>query len=90
MVTILASWQVIKRGKKKIEDGKSEITTIVGASMIENVTITELTYALREHCDIMEKHMEVMSANCAAMTRQTDLDLIQSGKLDFRDRRDQR
>lgn len=86
--TIYLSFKGIQRGKEKVAGGNSSITSIVGATLIENETIRQFTEQLRLNTQMLHDHCEQIRANTAAITRQTDLDLMQSRKLDFRDDRD--
>lgn len=92
--TLIGSiWLTIKgleKGRDKVESGQSSITSIVGASLIENETIRQFTEQLRHNNDLLVQHVEELRRNTAAITRQTDLDLMQSRKLDYRDERDNR
>lgn len=84
-------WLTIKgmqKGKAKVETGQSSITSIVGASLIENETIRQFTEQMRHNNQCIHDLTEAMRQNTAAITRATDLDLIQSRKLDYRDKRD--
>lgn len=78
----------LQKGKEKVEKGESSITSIVGASLIENSTIQMFTDQLRLNNELLRDHREILRQNTAALTRQTDLSLIQSRKLDYRDDRD--
>lgn len=90
--TLIGSiWLTVKgmqKGKEKVENGESSITSIVGASIVENSTLKAFTEQLRLNNDLLRDHTEVMRQNTAALTRATDLSLIQSRKLDYRDDRD--
>lgn len=86
--TIWLTLKGMQKGKEKVEGGNSSITSIVGASLIENSTIRDFTEQLRRNSECMHDHTEALRQNTAAITRQTDLDLIQNRKTDFRDHRD--
>ena len=70
---IATVWGLVK-GKKKVQEGKSEITSIVGASIVENVTMNKLSERLQENTNALRD-------NTAALNRNTDV-LIMSGKRD--------
>lgn len=76
---IAAIWLSIKgvqKGKSRVESGKSELTTIVGASIIENETLRQYTDQLRTNSQNVHELCEQIRNLTAAITRQTDLDLV--------------
>lgn len=77
-------WLTVKglqKGKANVEKGESSITSIVGASLVENSTIKHFTDQLKMNNDLLQLHMEVMRQNTAALTRMTDLALMQGREL---------
>ena len=76
-------WLTVKglqKGKANVEKGESSITSIVGASLVENSTIKLFTEQLKLNNDLLQAQIEALRLNTAAMTRQTDLWLITRGK----------
>jgi hypothetical protein len=67
-----------RKGKKKVQEGSSSSTSIVGASLIETETIRSFTEQMRINNQMMHDLTEEVRRNTAAVTRQTDLDLIRS------------
>lgn len=86
--TIWLTIKGLQKGKSNVESGESSITSIVGASLVENSTIKMFTEQLKINNDLMQLQIEVMRQNTAALTRATDMSLIQNRKLDYRDGRD--
>lgn len=78
----------MKSGKEKVEKGESAVTSIVGASIIENESIRQLTDQLKMNNQCLHDMTDELRRNTAAIVRQIDLDLMQSRKLDYRDTRD--
>lgn len=86
--TIWLTIKGLQKGKSNVESGESSITSIVGASLVENSTIKMFTEQLKINNDLMQLQIEVLRQNTAALTRATDMSLIQNRKLDYRDDRD--
>lgn len=49
VATIFLSVKGAQKGKKQVEEGKSEMTAVVGASLIESTSIQTLSEQLREN-----------------------------------------
>jgi hypothetical protein len=84
-------WLTVKglqKGKAKVESGQSTITSIIGGSLMDNETLRNFTDQLRKNVEHLQSLTEEVRRNTAAITRQTDLDLMQSRKLNYRDNRD--
>lgn len=89
--TIFLTFKGIQKGREKVQEGAApsgSITSIVGATIMENETIRQFTEQMRLNTQMLHDHCEQVRANTAAITRQTDLGLMQSRKLDYRDARD--
>ena len=69
IVTVAAGWQGIRKGRQKVKSGGSEMTAIVGASIIETASVRDLTEALRANTTAVTLHT-------IALNRQTDVELI--------------
>lgn len=52
--TLYLSLKGLQRGRHKVEGGNSSITSIVGASIIENQTIKDHTRALEENTECLQ------------------------------------
>lgn len=61
-----ATWQGIRLGKAKVESGNSTITSVVGGTIMDNVTMKELTEALRQNT-------EALRENTNQVTRHNDI-----------------
>lgn len=90
ITTIYLSLKGWQKGKLKVESGQSSITSIVGASLIENETIRQFTEQMRLNNICLQTVAEELRRTTASITRQTDLDLMQSRKPDYHDERDNR
>ena len=55
---------------------------------MDNETMRQMMDQLRQNSECLHENTEVLRHLVAATTRQTDLALMQSRKLDFRDHRD--
>lgn len=92
--TLIGSlWLTIKglqRGRAKVESGQSSITSIVGGTIMDNQSIRAFTDQMKHNNQCLHEMTEELRRNTAAITRQTDLDLVQHRKLDYRDDRDHR
>lgn len=86
--TVWLSIKGLQKGKEKVESGQSSITSIVGASIIENETIRQFTEQMRINNQFLHEQLEALRQNTAAMTRSTDIAMMQNRKLDYRDNRD--
>lgn len=67
--TIWLSIKGIKKGREKAEGGTSELTSIVGASLIETASIKALSEQFRENTAAMRE-------NTAALNRTTDVQIL--------------
>lgn len=81
IVAIGATIKGLKKGKEKVEAGEHVAATVLGGAIMDNMSMRDLTEALRQNSECLRQ-------NTAAITRATDLDLIQHLKLDHRDERD--
>lgn len=73
LITAVITWQGLRKGRKNVEAGKSDITPIVGATLMENTTIMMLSEALKE-CTEELRH------NTAELRRSNDLTLMKGQK----------
>ncbi len=73
VVTGILTWQGFKKGKRNVEAGKSEITPIVGASMIESSSMVRLADALHENTICLRE-------NTAELRRGHDIDILTARK----------
>lgn len=88
IAAIWASVKGLQKGKEKVESGTSSITSVVGGSIMDNMTMRDLSDALRHNSEEVRRNTEQLREVERAMTRQADIDLMQNRKLDFRDTRD--
>lgn len=64
LVTGLITWLGLRKGKEKAsEPSKSDITSVVGASLIENATIKELSRSLRETAEAVRDNTREVQEN---------------------------
>lgn len=71
-----AIWLSIKgaqKGKEKVESNKSEITSVVGASLIETHSIQVLSEQLRDNTAALQDKARALRENTAAVNRHTDI-----------------
>jgi len=71
-----AIWLSIKgaqKGKEKVESNKSEITTVVGASLIETHSIQVLSEQLRDNTAALREKAQAIRENTACIQRNTDM-----------------
>lgn len=73
---IYLSLKGLQRGKDKVETGKSEITSIVGASLIETSTIKMLSEQLRENTVALREKAQALRENTTALNRNTDIEIM--------------
>jgi hypothetical protein len=59
----------VQKGREKVESGKSEITSIVGASLIESTSVQLLSLQLQENTAAVRE-------NTAEMKRCNDINLL--------------
>lgn len=69
IVTTILTWQGFVRGRKRVEGGKSEITSIVGATMMETATVNKLSDALADNT-------RAVQAQTVATQRQIDVEIL--------------
>jgi len=74
--TLYLTLKGAQKGKKKVEEGKSEITSIVGASLIENASIHMLSQQLKENTAALEDKTRALRENTAALQRNTDIHIM--------------
>jgi len=70
--SIYLTFKGIQKGKEKVQTGQSSITSIVGATLMENATIQQFTEQMRLNTQMLHDHCEQIRANTAAITRQND------------------
>lgn len=73
IASIWATYQGLKKGKEKVESGTGNMTAIVGGTLMDNVTMKELTYALRENTQAVKEQTHILE-------RSHDLLVIQIGR----------
>lgn len=73
VVTVIITWQGFRKGKKNVEAGKSELTPIVGASLIETSSIQMLSIQLQENTHAVRE-------NTAELRRSNDIELMRGKK----------
>lgn len=76
IATALATAWGLLKGKKKVESGKSEITSIVGGTLMETASMSKLTLALHEVSECMKEHTHELRRNTSELQRATDIALI--------------
>jgi NADH:ubiquinone oxidoreductase subunit 6 (subunit J) len=69
IITALITWQGLKKGKRNVETGKSELTPIVGASLIETASIQMLSIQLQENSMAVRE-------NTSELKRHNDIELL--------------
>lgn len=76
IATGIATFLGLTRGKKKVEAGNSEITPIVGGTIMESATMARLTTALEIHSEEirqntieLQHHTEALYQNTLEMVR---------------------
>lgn len=67
IAAIWASVKGLQKGKEKVESGNSSITAVVGGTIMDNMTMRDLTDALRANTDAvkdqthqLERHNDVL------------------------------
>lgn len=88
IAALYATLKGLQKGKERVETGQSTITSVVGGTVMDNITMRELADALRHSAEETRENTMILRQVAAALTRQTDISLIQNRKLDFRDDRD--
>lgn len=73
VITAIVSWQGFKKGKRNVEAGKSELTPIVGASLIESSSIVRLSDELRDNTAAIRD-------NTAELRRANDIEILMRKK----------
>lgn len=73
---IYLSLKGIQRGRDKVENGKSEITSIVGASLIETSTIKTLSEQLSLNTAALREKAQALRENTVAIQRNTDITIM--------------
>ena len=57
VASIWATFQGLKKGKQKVDNpGDNSLTAIVGGTLMDNVTMRELTDALRANTEAVKEH----------------------------------
>lgn len=62
-----------KKGKERVQSGESELTAIVGASLIESSSVKQLTEQLRANTAALDERTRDIRDNTAAIQRNTDI-----------------
>jgi len=73
IATVWLSIKGIQKGKEKVESGGSEITSIVGASLIESSSVKILSEQLRDNTAALQDKARALRENTAALQRNTDI-----------------
>jgi hypothetical protein len=74
-----AIWLSIKgaqRARDKVAEGKSEMTSIVGASLIETSSIKLLSQQLMDNTNALREKAQALRENTAALNRNTDIEIL--------------
>lgn len=74
--TLYLSIKGLQKGKQKLEEGKSELTPIVGASLIETASIKMLSQQLYDNTLMMKELQAAVRENTAAVNRNSDIEIL--------------
>lgn len=74
--TLYLTLKGAQKGKKKAEDGKPDLTGVVGASLIEAACIQNLTHQLHENTQALNEKARALRENTAAIQRNTDITIM--------------
>lgn len=70
------SYKGVQKAREKVQEGRSETTAIVGASLIESSSIKILSEQLRDNTAALRDKAIALRENTAALNRNTDIDIL--------------
>ncbi len=71
--TLYLTLKGAQKGKQKADSGENELTSIVGASLIETFSVKMLSSQLRDNTEALQLKTTALRDNTAALQRNTDI-----------------